>query len=80
MDLFDAVTTCKAMGFDSSDIIIDVALTAGKSIANVKADDYTTLKVLMRYLAISSYDSTMLIVNNTRHDYPDIDLRNVIWP
>ena len=35
VNLFDAITTCQDMGFTSENIIIDVALTAGKSIAKV---------------------------------------------
>ena len=70
VNLFDAITICQDMGFETKDIIIDVALTSGKSIQKVDAKDYKTLHVLARYLEITSYDSTRRIVNNTRRWSP----------
>lgn len=80
VDILSAVTHCQSQGYDNSDIIIDVALVAGKTINPVDASKYKTLQVLIRYLEISSYDGVMQVVENAAHDYPGVTLRNVVEP
>jgi hypothetical protein len=80
VDILSAVTHCQAAGYSNSDIIIDIALVAGKTINPVNAASYKTLQVLVRYLEISSYDGVMQVVENAQHDYPGVTLRNIVEP
>lgn len=80
VDILSAVTHCQAAGYANSDIIVDIALVAGKTINPVNAASYKTLQVLIRYLEISSYDGVMQVVENAQHDYPGVTLRNIVEP
>lgn len=80
VDILSAVTHCQQAGYANDDIIVDVAMVAGKTINPVNAANYKTLQVLIRYLEISSFDGVEQVVENAAHDYPGVTLRYVISP
>ena len=80
VDIMSAVTSCQAAGYKNNNIIIDIAMVAGKTINPVNAADYKTLQVVIRYLEIQSYNGVMQVVENAAHDYPGVTLRAVVSP
>ena len=80
VDLLHGVNACNSMGYANKDIVVDAVLSSGKKMDRVDASNYKSLQVLLRYLAINSYQGSMKVVNNAVHDHPEITLRTVTFP
>lgn len=78
--IFDAINRCHEMGYADSDIIVDVVLTSGSSLKQVDVSKYTGLEMLMRYLEVDSYYSTMGYIENAKQSHPDVNIRHVVYP
>jgi predicted acylesterase/phospholipase RssA len=80
IDIFHGISHCTQQGFSQNQITVDVVMTAGKSLEKVDAAKYKTPQVLYRTFDIMYYQSAMLIINNTQYDFPNVNLRTVIFP
>lgn len=80
VDILSGVNQCQALGFDNSDIVVDVVLCASKTLSQINMQGYKPLQVLIRYLEISAYDDTMQVLENAQVDYKNVNIRNVVVP
>jgi len=78
LDIEDAIHRCKEVVKDDKDIIVDVIFAGNFSDINVKAEGYTSLKVLARYFNIKNYVSATKAYTLARTFYPDVDFRYVM--
>lgn len=80
VDVLSGINACEELGYTQDDIIIDVIMCSGSQLPTINAAKYTTVQVLKRTNDIEDYRGTMKVVTNAIHDYPDINIRNVIYP
>jgi predicted patatin/cPLA2 family phospholipase len=80
VDILSGVNQCLDMGFQRTDVIVDVVLCTSKNLAQINLAGYKPLQVLIRYLEIESYDDSMQVLENAKIDYPGVDIRSVIVP
>jgi len=81
VNVFDAVVRCQEMGFSESDIVVDIIATAGSKIEwSDKAEDDTTLAVMMRNNDIKKVNSLMDDVTHAKLAYPSVVWRYLIYP
>jgi len=80
VDIFSGINYCTGKGYPTANITVDTVLCVGKSMTVVDATKYHTLDVLNRAEEIINYGDTMKIVVNAPHDYPNINMRTVIYP
>ena len=78
LDLLQGISACQSMGYSPNNIIIDVVLSAGKTVGEKDPSEYKTYNVLMRYLEISSSDNQNVVIENTELNYPQVNIRSVI--
>ncbi|OMJ86973.1 hypothetical protein SteCoe_11367 [Stentor coeruleus] len=80
VDVWHGFNACFQMGYDESEIILDVVMGAGKSIEDIDAKNYKTFQVLGRTFEIMSYEDSRLILDNAKMNFPDVDYRTTIFP
>jgi len=80
VDIYSGINACKDMGYSENSITIDVVLGTGKNLEVVDASNYKTLQILLRYLDISSYHDSVLIVQMAQQHFQDVNFRSVIYP
>jgi len=80
VDILHAVNGCYEKGYNFADISVDVVMLSNKKLKKVDASDYLTIDSALRYLAITSYDGTMQVYNNAKHDFPEVEFRSLIFP
>jgi len=78
LDIEDAIHRCKEIVSDEKDIIVDVIFATNISDINVKAENYTAMKVLQRYSNIKGYISSTKTYTLARTFYPDVNFRYVM--
>ena len=79
-DIISGVTHCQDLGFEDSEIIVDVIMDTHKTLTKVDASKFNTIQSLMRYQQITGYEGVMKSVTNARHFYPDVNIRHVVQP
>jgi predicted acylesterase/phospholipase RssA len=80
IDIFSAINRCTDLGFQNSDIIVDVILTSSANLKDVEAEDYKSISMLFRYLEISSFYNSMDGLLRAKFAYDGVDFRYVISP
>lgn len=80
LDIFSVVNQCKAMGYDDTDIIVDVVLTSEKTLEVVDASSYHSISMLWRYLAVSRYYSNMDGLLRAQFAFPNVTFRHTLSP
>jgi predicted patatin/cPLA2 family phospholipase len=80
IDLLDAVNACYQLGYQENQIIIHSVLGAGLKIGQVEALNYKTLQVTMRYFEIAAYDLYLRVLENAKHDFPQVNIQYSIYP
>ena len=68
------------MGYQNSDIIVDVIMTSAANLKQVEAEDYKSIGMLFRYLEISSFYNSMDGLLRAKFAYQGVDFRYVIAP
>mmetsp|Transcript_17148 Transcript_17148/g.17048 ORF Transcript_17148/g.17048 Transcript_17148/m.17048 type:complete len:319 (-) Transcript_17148:28-984(-) len=80
VDILDAVTACTNKGYTTDQMFVDVIMVAGKTIQQIDASKFKTPDAFHRYLEISAFQDTMRVEETVNHDYPDVTVRNLIFP
>jgi hypothetical protein len=80
VDIYSGINACKDMGYSESSITVDIVLGTGKNLEVVDASNYKTLQILLRYLDISSYHDSVLIVQMAEAHFQNVNFRTVIYP
>jgi len=80
IDIFSTINRCKELGFAPEDIIVDVLMTSGANLKDVKAEDYKSIGMLFRYLEISSFYNSMDGLLRAKFAYPTVTYRYVVTP
>jgi len=68
------------MGFAHEDIVVDVIMTSGANIKEEDVSGYKSIQVMMRYLEISSYYSSMDGLLRAKFAYPGANFRYLVMP
>jgi len=79
-DVTNAVERCLEIVTEQSQITIDVVLTYGDTFSDVAINNYSTIQMLMRYLALYGWKIFNMGLVNARLDYPDVNFRYIIGP
>ena len=80
MDMFAAINKCINMGFAQEDIIIDAIMTSAASLNKIHGEKLKSVQMLMRFLTISSFYSSMDTVLRAKFAYPKVNFRYAIAP
>merc|ERR1719263_2478364 len=80
IDIFSAINRCSDLGFQNSDIVVDVIMTSSANLKQVQAEDYKSIGMLFRYLEISSFYNSMDGLLRARFAYEGVNFRCVITP
>ena len=81
IDLLHAVNACiYNLGYQENQIIVHAIMGSGLKIKAVDAINYKTLQVTARFFEIVAYDSFMQVLENSQHDFPEINIQYVIYP
>ena len=80
LDIFSVVNKCQDLGYDDSNIVVDVIMTSEKTLKTVDASDYHSIQMLWRYLEVSRYYSNMDGLLRAQFAYPNVTFRNVVAP
>ena len=80
LDIFSVVNKCQDLGYDDSNIVVDVIMTSEKTLKTVDASDYHSIQMLWRYLEVSRYYSNMDGLLRAQFAYPNVYFRNVVAP
>jgi hypothetical protein len=79
LDIFSAINNC-LKETTAENVVVDVILTSSANLTVVNASDYGAIGMLFRYLAISSYYSSMDGLLRAKFAYPTVNFRYVIAP
>lgn len=80
IDILDAVNACFQLGYQENQIIVHSVLGAGRKLSTVDAMNYKTLQVTMRFFEIFAYDSFLRVLENAKHDFPQVNMQYSIFP
>ena len=80
LDIFSVVNKCQDLGYDDSNIVVDVIMTSEKTLKTVDASEYHSIQMLWRYLEVSRYYSNMDGLLRAQFAYPNVTFRNVVAP
>lgn len=80
LDVQSAINNCVAAGFQDSDIVIDVLMSAPTDFQRVDASDYRSYMMLYRYLQIAYYYSSMNGLQRAKFTHPNVNYRYVVAP
>jgi predicted acylesterase/phospholipase RssA len=80
IDIASAIYLCRELGYDDTDIIVDVIMCTAAPVEDVVANDYKSVNMLMRYWLFSQYSSAMSLLYHATEDFPDVEFRYVIYP
>jgi predicted patatin/cPLA2 family phospholipase len=80
VDIPSGINKCLDDGFSEKDIIVDVILCNSKQLPRIDTQNYHTLDVLIRYLEINCYDSSMRAIDETRGFFPNVNYRYIVGP
>lgn len=77
-DVFVLVNACRDEGYADKDIVVDIILCGGDEFDKVDAKGFTSTKVLIRYLQIASYYSSMNTIERVLFAYKDVQFRHMV--
>jgi len=80
VDIFSAINRCSDLGFENENVVVDVILTSSANLKEVDAENYKSINMLFRYLAVSSFYSTMDGLLRAKFAYPAVDFRYIVAP
>lgn len=80
VDIFGAINKCVDMGYDYSQIVIDVILCSGATFNVEDVSEYRTIPMLLRYLEIERFYDTMELLERAMNDFKGVDFRHVVAP
>ena len=80
VNIAGAINQCKDLGFDESDIVIDVLLNSGATIKEKDTSEYTSIPMLIRALEIRWYYDTMDLFERAREGFRTVNFRYAVAP
>lgn len=80
VNIFGAVNKCKDMGFNESQIVMDVILCSGATFRDKDVSNYKSIPMLLRFLEIERYYDTMELLERAIADFVDVKFRYTIAP
>lgn len=81
IDIFSGINKCFDMGFKEEDIVVDVIRCKPNKLVQVKdVSEFTSLKMLGRYIDISTNNFFMSELNEIYKNFPDVNYRYLITP
>jgi len=72
IDITSVVNKCMLMGYQQSDIVVDVIMVDNSTLAFKNTSDYNSLDMLLRYLEIARYYGTFDGLLRAQFAYPDV--------
>ena len=78
VEIILGINACEEMGFEDSQVIIDMVMSSGKSVKVVDPSNYNTLQALSRYLDIQAYNSQLFVISNAKQIFTNVNFRSII--
>ena len=80
LDIAGAIERCKEIVSREADIIIDIVMCSGDVLEDVDVSGFNAVKMLRRYLQISSFQKTMVWITHGIANYPGVKFRYIVSP
>jgi predicted acylesterase/phospholipase RssA len=80
VNIFSPIAKCVDMGYDYSQIVVDVILCSGATFNDEDVSKYTSIPMLLRYLEIERYYDTMELLERATFDFKGVTWRHVVVP
>jgi predicted acylesterase/phospholipase RssA len=80
IDVSAPVLRCKSMGFNESDIVLDIILDSAPTIEEIDAAKFNTFQMAKRSMDVVNYYSARDGILNAQKAYPQAYIRNIIGP
>jgi len=80
VNIFGAINRCIEMGYDHSQIVVDVIMCTGATFYDKDVSKYRTIPMVLRFLEIERYYDSMELVERAVADFNDVNFRYIVVP